>query len=315
MKEIIVSKNEVGIRLTKYLKKVLNKIPDNILYKLLRKKYFELNNKKANGNEILSSGDKISIFLSDETYDKFKTNKINHIKKENKDISIKDRIIYEDENIIIFNKPSGLLSQGNTKNSVSVNSILNSYMNQDNSNDLFKPSVVNRLDRNTSGIIIFAKTYIAARSISEMIRNNKLQKHYKALINGVVKKDNQHLIHLLKKDSIKNVVDIKEYVSENNYKDGYSKVELEYKILKKYKDRTLLDINLLTGKSHQIRAQLSYIGFPIVNDNKYKKSGEYMSNGHQMLSCYKIKFGTFDNNELKYLNNKSFEIEVKQNEF
>lgn len=311
MKKIIITKSEDGMRLNKYLKKIFPNIPDSLLYKLIRKKYFELNNKRTEGNEVLKQGDCLFIFLADETFDKFVA------KKESKnDLNIdksfvKSHIVYEDDNVIIFDKPVGMLSQGDKSNDESVNTILNSYMGN-KKNGLFRPSVVNRLDRNTSGLIIFAKTYVAAREISKMIKSGFLQKRYKTIVNGIIKKDEGELINLFAKDENNNKAIIKDYDKNSKLSNKYSIVKLQYKVLQRFKINTLLDINLLTGKSHQIRAQLAHIGHPIICDKKYMDDKIYKENikeyGYksQVLNCYKIKFSKFDNENLKYLSNKQF---------
>ena len=320
MKELIVKKNEEGLRFDKYLKKILAKMPLATYHKLLRKKYFEINGLSAKGNEILSNGDHIKIFLSDDTYNSFvasrnRTGELHEPHKRTGELYEPHRIIYEDDQIILYNKSVGLLSQGDKSGDESVNTILNNYLRTKVKNSAFIPSVVNRLDRNTSGIIIFAKNYIAAREISKMIKDNAIEKHYLALSNGIFKKDSDNLINLLKKDEKTNKSIIKEY--KGKVPSGYSKVELMYKVLKRYDDYTLLDIDLITGKSHQIRAQLSYLGHPIVCDKKYMDSDLYAKNlssfksKTQKLSCYRIKFASFIDDSLRHLSNKEFKINIK----
>lgn len=330
MKELIIKKSEEGITLNKYLKKILIKMPQSTYNKLLRKKYFEINGIKAQGKEILKVHDKISIFLSDETYDKFSKesvvcDKVNHftydnnnkkLKKSEDDFYekyIKDRIVYEDDYLIIYNKDIGVLSQGDKTGAITVNSILNKYLNVNKKNIAFVPSVVNRLDRNTKGIIIFAKTYLAARELSQMIRNCNVEKHYVAAVNG--KMDGiGRLINILKKDENNNKVIVKEY--NGAVPKDFSKVELVYDVLKSNKDVSIVDINLLTGKSHQIRAQFSYIHHPLISDKKYMDVSLYKENvkkfgdKEQALICYKVRFGSFSCEKLKHLNNKTFEINV-----
>lgn len=281
-------------------------MPDSLIYKLLRKKYFKVNDKKAEGIEILKEGDKVSVFLGEDTYEKYVT------KKEVKTNVIKkiDNIVYEDDNIIVYNKPVGMLSQGVNKSDISVNSILNGYVNSNSY--IYNPSIVNRLDRNTCGLIIFAKTYIASREISKMIKEEKLIKHYSTIVNGIVKNDSDTLTHLYKKDERNNMAIIKDY--NDKVPDGYSIVKLKYKVLKRIKEFTYLDIELITGKSHQIRAELSYIGHPIICDRKYMSSKLYDENvtafnkKTQELCCYMIRFSTFDNDLLKYLDNKEIKL-------
>ena len=287
-------------------------MPNSLLQKLLRKKYFEINDKKTSGDEILHTGDIVSAYLSDETFDKF-YEKASLDKNEKKVIdksNILDRIVYEDENVIIFNKPVGMLSQGDKSGDESVNTVLNRYIGSKNST--FKASVVNRLDRNTEGLIIFAKTYIAAKEISKMIKDGDIEKRYKATINGVLDKDSGELVNLFKKDEKDNKAIIKEY--KGKLIDGYSLINLKYKALKKYRETEDIDIELITGKSHQIRAQFSYIGHPLISDKKYMDIDLYRKNvkefgiKSQKLICYKIKFGKFESESLKKLSNKTFTI-------
>ncbi|MBO6134411.1 MAG: RluA family pseudouridine synthase [Lachnospiraceae bacterium] len=319
MRELIVTKKEEGMVLSKYLQKTFEKMPNSILYKLLRKKYFEIEDKKAKGNEILKEGDKIKVFLSDDTYDKFLKER-DAVEYDDRIINVKqirDRIIYEDDNIIVYNKEIGLLSQSDNSKNLSVNSILNDYISSKRVETGFTPSIVNRLDRNTSGLIIFAKTYLAAKEISFMIKKRLIDKRYLAIVNGVMEKDHDILTQLLKKDENNNKVYIKDYKGKEE--DNYTKVSLEYKAIKKYKDRSILDIKLITGKSHQIRAQLAHIGHPLIGDKKYMPIEMYKENVKkygaktQKLLCYKIKFGSFEDERLTYLNDK--EIKLKKEDY
>ncbi len=319
MRELIVTKKEEGMVLSKYLQKTFEKMPSSILYKLFRKKYFEVGDKKAKGNEILKVGDKIKVFLSDDTYNKFLKER-DAVEYDDRIISVKqirDRIIYEDDNIIVYNKEIGLLSQSDNSKNLSVNSILNDYISSKRVEAGFTPSIVNRLDRNTSGLIIFAKTYLAAKEISLMIKKRLIDKRYLAIVNGVMEKDHDILTQLLKKDENNNKVYIKDYKGKEE--DNYTKVSLEYKAIKKYKDRSILDIKLITGKSHQIRAQLAHIGHPLIGDKKYMPIEMYRENVKkygaktQKLLCYKIKFGSFEDERLTYLNDK--EIILKKEDY
>lgn len=312
MKSIKLSKNEEGISLIKYLKKVFKTMPNSLLQKLLRKKYFNINTKKASGSEILKSGDVVDMHLSDETFNKFYIQDNTKVERKiNKEkIDYLNRIVFEDDNVIIFNKPVGMLSQGDKSADESVNTILNKYLG--NIKTTFKPSVVNRLDRNTEGLIIFAKTYIAAKEISKMIKDNDIEKRYNALVNGILEKDTGDLINLYKKDENNNKAIIKEY--NGKIINNFSLIHLKYKVIKRFKNTTKVDIELITGKSHQIRAQFSYIGHPLVCDKKYMDIDLYKDNvkeygikSHKLI-CYKIRFGKFENELMSNLSNKVFKI-------
>lgn len=310
MKSVRISKSEDGITLIKYLKKIFKSMPSSLIQKLVRKKYFDINDKRAKGDEVLKVDDVITIHLSDDTFEKYFEEQEKSKKVAVKDIDYKDSIVYEDDNIIIFNKPVGLLSQGDKSGKQSVNTILNDYIGTTRSS--FKPSVVNRLDRNTEGLIIFAKTYMAAKSISSMIKNNDIEKRYRASVNGILENDSGELENLYKKNEKDNKAILKEY--KGRVPEGYSLVKLKYKVIKRYKETTDVDVELITGKSHQIRAQFSYIGHPLISDKKYMDIKLYNDNvkkysyKSQKLVCYKIKFGSFEEKGLNNLSNKTFKI-------
>lgn len=347
MRSITIDKTEDGIKLHKYLKNIFKEMPNSLLQKLLRKKYFEINGKVADGSEILTVNDVLTIYLGDETFDKFFTSKVNTDSNEgNKNkcdtkcqISYEEiisHIVYEDDNLIVFNKWAGLLSQGDKSSDVSVNSLLNSYLakqyenKEDNKHNNkvalynFKPSVVNRLDRNTEGLILFAKSYIFAREISKVISDNKIDKHYKTIVNGIIENDEYTLVNLYKKDKKNNIAiikDIDKNTENENLSDGFSIVKLKHKVIDRNDDSTILDIKLITGKSHQIRAQLSHIGHPIICDKKYMDISLYNDNAKrykrnsQVLVCYKMQFPHFENENLEYLSNKVFEIKDELNKY
>ncbi len=205
MREFIINNNEAGQRLDKLLAKYLNLAPKSFIYKMLRKKNITLNGKKASGNELTVLGDKIKFFLADETFDKF--SKV-EFKKENYDLDI----IYEDDNVILLNKPAGVLSQKAGKDDVSINEYIISYLldeNQLSKEDMatFKPSICNRLDRNTSGIIVAGKTLIALQELSRIFKNRSVDKYYKCIVNGEV--SNSSLIKgYLSKNEKSNMVTI-----------------------------------------------------------------------------------------------------------
>ena len=323
MKEIIIKGSDSNIRFDKYLFKLLPNCNKSLIYKLLRKKYFEINNIKAKGDEILRSGDSITIFLSDETYDKFiKNNNDNELMEIDVDINeIKSRVIYEDENIIIYNKKEGEFSQKHLKESISINEKLKYYLkyNDFSFSSTYNPSVINRLDTNTKGLIIFAKTYNAANVLSRLLKTKLIKKYYITYVNGIFDKKNDTLYGKYAKDEINNKayiqnINIEESAISENVNDDI--VITKYELVKNYKDYSVLDIDLITGKSHQIRAHLSSIGHPLICDKKYMNEKLYLENkkrfkqNHQDLTCYKLVFP--NNNDLNALNlsNMEFRIEI-----
>ncbi|HAF26283.1 MAG TPA: RluA family pseudouridine synthase [Lachnospiraceae bacterium] len=322
MKEFIIDKSNKDQRFDKYIKRILKTAPDAFIYKMLRKKNIVLNGKKASGKEKLSEGDEVKIFLSDETFLKFsgpaESDKHDHLidetfAKKNAGL-FKAGILYEDEDIIIYDKPAGILSQKAKKDDISVNELLLAYLYDKESDNkerfkMFTPSVCNRLDRNTSGIILLAKTLPGARLLSSALKDRRVHKEYLALVHGNVDlKDDKEVIKeaYLKKDKDGNSVIISDLsetkggkiISESD--DNDIRIKTGIIPYKRYsfagEDYTLLKVILYTGKTHQIRAFLSHLSHPIAGDVKYDKGHkEHYKNikgypKRQFLHAAKIRF-------------------------
>lgn len=306
MKEITIDKTNAGTRLDKIVSKYLDKAPKSFVYKMLRKKNIVLNDKKAAGNEIVKDGDLIKIYLADETIAKFKGEKPERKSSFSLE-DIRSLICYEDENILAFNKPHGMLSQRANAGDFSLNDLLLGYL-ADETTDLFTPGVANRLDRNTSGLVLAGKNLAASRCLSEIIRKRQISKHYAALVKGVV--TNAEMIDgYLRKDEKTNQVHIDPVSSEDA-----KRIITAYAPICHNKDVTLLDVDLITGKSHQIRAHLAHISHPIIGDMKY---GEQSINSRfaaeyglkrQLLHAYQLTFEETEN-ELAYLSGKTIHAE------
>lgn len=278
MQEIKVTANEAGQRLDKLLAKYLNEAPKSFLYKMLRKKNIVLNGKKATGSEKLVCGDSVKLFLSDETINKFSKSIIRKTK------GTLD-ILYEDPDILIINKPTGMLSQKAEAKDVSVVEYLITYLlesGQITEEELrsFKPSICNRLDRNTSGILVCGKSLIGLQKMAEMFRERSMKKFYQCIVEGDVK-ETQHIKGYLVKDESTNRV----MIHENALPESQP-IETEYRPLRRLNHGTLLEVHLITGRTHQIRAHLASVGHPIVGDHKYgdRKVNQYYKEQYQLES-------------------------------
>lgn len=287
MKEYIVGKNEAGKRLDKLLLKVLNQAPSSFVYKMLRKKNIKLNEKKADGNELLTEGDRIQIYLSDETFGKFHADtaaygdgKMDVLSQDQTEQKKRrelkpSEILYADADVMIMNKPAGILSQKAAPGDDSINEQMIRYLLAQGKLtreqlETYTPSVCNRLDRNTSGIVMAGISLVGSQELSRMLKRRSLNKYYLALVAGRVEKAETHTAYL-KKDERTNTVVVSQDVPANatqSVHDG-QRIVTEYRPLYTNQDYTLLEVHLITGKTHQIRAHLAYLNHPIIGDAKY----------------------------------------------
>lgn len=293
----------------KMLAKYLNKAPKSFLYKMLRKKNIILNGRKASGSEKLRTGDEVKLFLSDETIAGFSEN---HFQCTDQKLDI----LYEDENIALINKPAGMLSQKASPDDVSLVEHFITYLIQSGqltgeAMRTFHPSVCNRLDRNTSGIVAAGKSMAGLQDLSRLFKDRTIGKYYLCLVDGRVERPS-HICGYLKKNNRTNQVEISE-----KEKPGSSAIKTEFSPLKTGADTTLLEVHLITGKTHQIRAHLASVGHPILGDRKYGDSKlndacrrKYDLN-HQLLHAYKIIFPQLEGT-LSNLSGKEFFADLPQ---
>lgn len=341
MELITVSANEAGQRLDKLLGKFLREAPKSFLYKMMRKKNITLNGKKVQGNEILGEGDEIKLFFSEETLQKFKGSapKAPVVPK------TKLSIVYEDENIVLIDKPAGMLSQKANPQDVSLVEYLISYLLDNGSiteKELmsFRPAVCNRLDRNTSGLVIAGKSLVGLQMMSSMLKDRSMRKYYRCVVKGMMQ-GSQHLCGYLIKDERTNKVHIQKTITgksgdkedaekriggKNRNAEDHAKtvsgksvkaeydakpIETEYRALASANGLTLLEVHLITGRSHQIRAHLASIGHPILGDIKYgdadvnEKYRRSHRVTHQMLHAYRLEMPEIEG-KLSYLSGKVF---------
>ena len=262
MKLLTVTEREAGQRLDKMLAKYLNLAGKGFIYKMIRKKNITLNGRRCDGSEKLEEGDQIRLFLSDETIGRFSSVPVQPVKKTSLDV------IYEDENILLINKPCGMLSQKAAESDVSLVEYITAYLLETGAmteEDLktFRPSVCNRLDRNTSGIVIAGKALGGLQAMGAVLKDRSLHKYYQCIVKGRVETPCRIRGYLRKNPAANQVSVFKDPVPDSQA------IETEYIPLSVGSAYTRLQVTLITGRSHQIRAHLASIGRPILGDPKY----------------------------------------------
>ncbi len=298
MKEIKITNNEEGQRLDRFLKKYLNKANQSFIQKMIRKKNIKLNDLKAEPETVLKKDDLVQLYLSDETIERFRE------KKTLKQTDIHFKTIYEDDNILVVNKPIGLSTQPDETSVRNLVDEIKMYLDakEENISFTFKPAVCNRLDKNTSGLVIAAKNYDALKQTNKAIRERSIKKLYMAKVHGIINKDLELKDYLIKNEN-KNMVKI---VKENT--ENAKEIITYAHPVKTEGNYTWLEIEIETGRAHQIRAHLSSIGHPVAGDKKY---GRKDSEKYQVLHAYKLVFGGYEG-ELSYLNGLEVKSEISE---
>ena len=297
MNEYTIGRNEEGQRLDRYLAKLLDQAPGSFIYKMLRKKNITLNGRRAAGNERLAPGDQVRLFLAEDTVRKFQSGK--KVPAAHMELDI----VYEDQDIVILNKPAGVLSQPDASGAPSMTDYLVSWLAEKGEADeaslkTFRPAVCNRLDRNTSGLLLAGRSLAGLRGLSKALREGNIHKEYLCLALGRVPSRGE-VKGFLFKDEKKNKVRLSAEPAA-----GSSFVHTIYEPLacmgKSGHEATLLKVLLLTGKTHQIRASLAKAGYPLAGDVKYggAPANRYYREQYgltcQLLHAWRITFGSMD---------------------
>lgn len=299
MKSVRVNSNDSGQRLDKFLLKHFESLPKSMMFKQIRKKNIKLNRKRCTPEQIINEGDVIDLYLPDDMliertvhYD---------FMSAPRELSV----IYEDENVIIMDKPQGMLCHPDGREYVNtLVASMKRYLYEKGeykpeSENSFTPSLANRIDRNTGGIVIGAKNYRSLKILNQKIKDRETDKFYLTVCEGIFDKKSDVLDGYLVKDERKNMVTVS--VKE---RDRAKKIRTKYRVLDSYDNKSLVEIELLTGRTHQIRAHLASIGHPLLNDGKY---GSVHGRFKQELYSYKLVMNfTTDAGELEYLSGKEF---------
>jgi 23S rRNA pseudouridine955/2504/2580 synthase len=305
MRTLEIKQNDGGQRLDKFLQKKFKTMPKSLMYKYIRTKYIKLNGKKCEKDAILKEGDVLTLYIKDEFFEQSEQKSYEFLKAPKK-----LDIIYEDENLILVDKKPGLIvHQDKQYHFDSLVARIQHYLYDKGEYDpeeenAFSPATVNRIDRNTGGIVIAAKNAESLRILNQIIKNREIEKYYLCLLCGKPKYDHGILTDYLIKNNSTNTVKV-----IKKPEDGAKLIKTEYTVLKSGKRTSLAEIRLHTGRTHQIRAHMSFIGHPLVGDSKYGKNKKNFLNNYkyQALYAYKLIFSfREDKGILNYLNGREF---------
>ena len=307
MKEFTIKKNDAGQRLDKFLTKAVKGLPMSLMYKYIRTKKIKVNRARTEQKYVLQEGDIVQLFIKDEFFDSPE-------RDDSALASIKPKltVVYEDENIILVNKrPGVLVHEDDEARDNTLIMHIKAYLYQKGEYDpeneqSFAPALCNRIDRNTGGIVIGAKNAEALRVMNEKIKNDEISKFYYCAVHGKMPKKADTLTGFLLKDSDKNQVKI-----FDRQVKGSKNIITKYKVVSEKNGNSLLEIELVTGRTHQIRAHLSYIGHPLLGDGKYGVNKDDRAKGYkyQALYAYRLRFDfNDDSGALGYLRGKEVKL-------
>ena len=310
MKEFIINENDSGQRIDKFITKALPELPKSMMYRLIRKKDIKINGKRCEISSRLNTGDKVTVYVKDDVSAE-KKHDMSFLEQ-----SAKIDVVYEDENIIIVNKPVGLDSHSNGSHMTDTlidrikHYLYNKKEYQPQLESSFAPALCSRLDRNTCGLVTATKNAAALRELNEAIRNGNVNKIYHCITTSPPPQKEEIISAYHQKDESRNLVKISDSPVE-----GYKPIKTGYRILSVQKSLSLVEVTLYTGRTHQIRAHLAHIGAPVLGDGKYGNTTVNKRYGifRQALCAYRLKFDMPQNSALNYLN--SMDITAPQPDF
>lgn len=321
MQSIIIGSNQAGQRLDKFLRKCLPEAGSGFLYKMLRKKNITLNGKKAEGKEILSQGDEVKLFFSEETFQKFSKAPAEAASEKEYLLAYQAlkgvEILYEDQDILLLNKPAGMLAQKAAPKDLSLNEWLVGYLISHRKGmkeelSTFHPAVCNRLDRNTSGIVLCSASLFGSQTLGRLLKERTLKKYYHTICAGELKEPGFLEGRLIRKE---NRVVIQNEAGEKNLTGKESLIKTAYRPICAKNGYTLLEVELITGKTHQIRAHLASIGHPVIGDAKYgdlavnRQLKECFGLQHQLLHAHHVIFPMELSDHMAHLRGRMFTAE------
>ncbi|MBQ4482213.1 MAG: RluA family pseudouridine synthase [Lachnospiraceae bacterium] len=282
MKEFIISESEAGLTVIKYSSKILKKAPGSLIHKFIRNKNIELNRKKCKENEVINAGDRVAFFLSDETFEKFSDISDNVDTEYTKCTLEASRILYEDEDYLFYDKPAGLITQKDESGRVSLNDQLLGYCGI---KGVLRPSICNRLDTNTSGIVLCGKSIKGLQKLNNAIKEHRIRKTYRAVLWGRIEEEHRHLVSFIRPLDNENRMEISDRPGK-----GYKEIITDLTLIASNEQYSYAELNLITGRKHQIRAQMAHIMHPVVGDIKYgENSRDNKKAGRQLLHAYRVE--------------------------
>ncbi|MFV0381404.1 MAG: pseudouridine synthase [Breznakia sp.] len=299
MRELRVEENDANQRLDKFLQKCLVDLPKSLMHKYIRNKKIKVNHKRCEASQKLQVGDVVVCYIAESFFERSEDLRFLQAQQPL-------RIVYEDQNILVMHKAIGTLCHSDDLEDIET--LINQmklYLYQQQAFDpkleqSFTPALCNRLDRNSEGLVIGAKQASALREVNQLIKHHQLHKYYYAVVEGILQKDDIDLWHYHRRGD-------KIVVIQDTQKEGYKKVGLHYWIKKQMSHTALVEIELYTGRTHQIRAQFAHMHHPLVADYKY--GAQKKANTYHALCAYKVVFEAPPSSPLAYLNAQSISIE------